>query len=380
MAKIKFKTPDVRLMMRERLSYFSLCVKSLFFNAHLSQSYIADILLEPIFKFVDSKVFTRYLGPFFVITVCGLTSAVVFICYYVGLPYWMQKSEITTYFLLIIGNWLLFNVVFHYFMAATTDPGVVNLSEAYNAVSICKKCLVPKPPRTHHCSICNRCILKFDHHCAFLNQCIGFYNHRYFFLYMVYTVLGVIFIITFGIGIGYEVLWLSDGGAWEEKEQEKLEGALVRYNLTGHLIPVTEVHYEDLGITPKTHHNLPIGELNDTLVYRLISFVAVVVIAVIIALGSLTVWHYLLISRGETSVESHINKSEQKRYAAMGKTFKNPYDFGKYNNWKLFLGLKKGRSFIRHVVFPSAHKPEGDGFTWLTVDDDENLRVNEHHL
>lgn len=37
------------------------------------------------------------------------------------------------------------------------------------AVSICKKCIAPKPPRTHHCSICNRCVLKMDHHCRILN-------------------------------------------------------------------------------------------------------------------------------------------------------------------------------------------------------------------
>lgn len=36
------------------------------------------------------------------------------------------------------------------------------------AVSICKKCISPKPPRTHHCSVCNRCILKMDHHCRIL--------------------------------------------------------------------------------------------------------------------------------------------------------------------------------------------------------------------
>lgn len=35
----------------------------------------------------------------------------------------------------------------------------------YEAVSICKKCLTPKPIRTHHCSVCNRCVLKMDHHC-----------------------------------------------------------------------------------------------------------------------------------------------------------------------------------------------------------------------
>ena len=70
----------------------------------------------------------------------------------------------------------------------------------------------------------------------------------------------------------------------------------------------------------------------------------------LIALGSLTVWHYILISRGETSVESHINKSERKRYNDKGKTFVNPYDFGKSTNWKIFLGLTRGRYVFRQSL------------------------------
>lgn len=31
--------------------------------------------------------------------------------------------------------------------------------------SMCRKCNAPKPPRSHHCSICGVCILKMDHHC-----------------------------------------------------------------------------------------------------------------------------------------------------------------------------------------------------------------------
>ena len=30
----------------------------------------------------------------------------------------------------------------------------------------CYKCNNFKPPRAHHCSICNRCIVKMDHHCV----------------------------------------------------------------------------------------------------------------------------------------------------------------------------------------------------------------------
>lgn len=145
----------------------------------------------------------------------------------------------------------------------------------YNAVSICKKCLIPKPPRTHHCSICKKCVLKYDHHCPWLNQCIGHFNHRYFFLYMIYTVIGVFFVMLFGIGIGYEVLWLGDGGGWQEVEEEKLQGSPVKFNLTGHIIPVTEVEYSEVGIAP-AKHDLPVGELSDPVIYNCVAFMAVI--------------------------------------------------------------------------------------------------------
>jgi palmitoyltransferase len=60
---------------------------------------------------------------FFVASVCGLTASVVAIAYWIGLPYWWNKSPWVTVVLMIIGHWLLVNITFHYYMAANTHPG-----------------------------------------------------------------------------------------------------------------------------------------------------------------------------------------------------------------------------------------------------------------
>lgn len=60
---------------------------------------------------------------FFVVGVALLTTAVVSIAYWIGFPFWWEKSPAATIFLLIVGNWLLLNVIFHYVMAVITPAG-----------------------------------------------------------------------------------------------------------------------------------------------------------------------------------------------------------------------------------------------------------------
>jgi len=98
-------------------------------------------------------------------------------------------------------------------------------------------------------------------------------------------------------------------------------------------------------------------------------YMAFINAGVLIALGSLTLWHARLISRGETSIEANINKAETKRLAEKNKVYINPYDFGRRKNWRLFLGMVRGRTW-RHVLLPSPHKPTGEGLTWHTVHSD----------
>ena len=54
-----------------------------------------------------------------------------------------------------------------------TDPGSVPAAavptqaqrESANKLSMCSQCQTFKPPASHHCRICNRCISRMDHHC-----------------------------------------------------------------------------------------------------------------------------------------------------------------------------------------------------------------------
>lgn len=53
-------------------------------------------------------------------------------------------------------------------------------------------------------------------------------------MYMIYTVIGILFVIICGFELAYKVIWLAPS----ELEDPELEGHSVKFNQTGVLVPV----------------------------------------------------------------------------------------------------------------------------------------------
>lgn len=98
----------------------------------------------------------------------------------------------------------IFTLIF-FLMCSFRDPGYLKndrveflrLLEQFDPTHLCPDCFTIRTIRSRHCSVCHRCVERFDHHCPWINNCIGIRNHNYFLAYILtqYVLLTIVILI-----------------------------------------------------------------------------------------------------------------------------------------------------------------------------------------
>jgi len=127
----------------------------------------------------------------------GIYFATKFWVYYTWFAYiQVFMSPLNTVLYVLAGTGLCYS----FYKAWRSDPGIIRTSQevkyrtlvqlaendGFDPVVFCSSCLVRRPMRSKHCSICDKCVARFDHHCPWVGNCIGEKNHHYFIFYLVF--------------------------------------------------------------------------------------------------------------------------------------------------------------------------------------------------
>jgi palmitoyltransferase len=176
--------------------------------------------MQVIDRLVDSKPgriifsFTKYamriFGAFMSISALGLIVAGIVFFFYVMIPLYSDPPSLFFLFNFFAGLFVSFNLLFNFVQTVRVNPGspakewsksednFIEIEEGRNnagqQLPYCNRCSSPKPPRAHHCHICDKCVSRMDHHCPWVNNCIGYQNHRYFVLFLFYLWFGCLYI------------------------------------------------------------------------------------------------------------------------------------------------------------------------------------------
>ena len=119
---------------------------------------------------------------------------------YVWIP-WLKENNGHLYVILCIYNIFILSIWTNYLYLLITTPGyppstwkpignMTELKKSKRKPRYCQICRQFKPPRSHHCSNCDKCICKMDHHCPWIGGCVGYNNQGHFVRFLISVSLG----------------------------------------------------------------------------------------------------------------------------------------------------------------------------------------------
>lgn len=277
---------------------------------------LADALLKCCLAGLDRCI--RCAEPFFVLFAVTMVLLDAFVFFKVAI------KEIATFQGLgaaavhtAIALWLLFNVLFNHAMCIVTSPGTtleVAEQDLNGAMTFdwrwCRKCNRGKPPLTHHCSICKKCVLKMDHHCPWMATCVGYFNYRYFFLYCWWMWVGSAY-SAFAYGLAVPWLFRLDDPRWGRR-----------------------------GFMP--------------------FFLFILSCSVFCGISGLLGWHAYLVLTGQGTIEAMEGTEREREARSEGRRWANPYNLGPGANWREVFDAR-GSLWWLVWMLPSTRRKSGSG-------------------
>ncbi|KAI9118816.1 hypothetical protein K1719_010261 [Acacia pycnantha] len=238
-----------------------------------------------------------------VMAVISLMAFVYYITVFILIDDWVGSQSspgmLNASFFTVLASFCLFS----FLVCVLTDPGQVpssylpdvegreNTNHANGKDSLehkrCDKCFTYKPPRTHHCRVCRRCILKMDHHCMWINNCVGYWNYKAFFLLTLYATIASIH--STAIFISFVL----------QKDWDSLKGRSLK------------IYYVACGL---------------------------ILISLVTTLLTLLGWHIYIVLHNMTTIEYYEGKRAQWLARKSGQSYRHPFNMGAYKNITLILG------------------------------------------
>ncbi|KAL5033036.1 hypothetical protein BDV3_000058 [Batrachochytrium dendrobatidis] len=178
----------------------------------------------------------------------------------------------------------------------------------------CRSCLCFKPPRSHHCSYCNRCILRMDHHCPWLNNCIGHNNIPHFIRFLCsVTMASLSCLVLLGLRV------------WDLIKYQNSLSKL--YSTGGSFRSNVVVFY-----TPPAD--------DKEIIFMLVNLV--ILFALLFSVGILSIWQLFYVAYNVTTIESMENGKidELMRRGKIPNTYVYPYTLSVFRNFQAVFGQR----------------------------------------